>query len=283
MVGRIQNYKNWSPEMVPNPRRTSLGLEYFVQEGDELWRSSDQALAELAVRELVALGLVDGAEVIGHAVVRAPKAYPVYDGEYQTSLETVRSHLAGIAGLHLVGRNGQHRYNNQDHSMVTGILAARNVAGADHDLWAANADPSYLEEIRAPVGAVADRAIPRPSRDREFGEVLSSLFAHYDPLALGTAVGLVAGLTVFLATAVLLLRGGAPLGPTLSLLGHYLLGFQVSWGGAFLGFFETGVGGFAFGYALARLINLVVDVVADSVIRECQLQGLLEPPGSVDT
>ncbi len=268
-VGRIQNYKNWSPHMVPDPDRTSLGLEYFVQEGGALWTSSDGSLRELAVSELQTLGLADGDTVVGSTVVRAPKAYPVYDGNYRQAVDVLRGWVDGIQGLHLVGRNGQHRYNNQDHSMLTGLLAARNVAGERHDLWSINAEVSYLEEVTA------------SEQDRRFEDVLAGLFAHYDPVALGGAVSLVSGAVVFLATAVALLQGGDSAAPMLSLLGNYLLSYQVSWGGALLGLLEAGLGGFAFGYVLARLINRVVDGVARSVLAECRLKGLLETPASV--
>ncbi len=280
-VGRVQNYKNWSPHMVPDPSTTALGLEYFVQEGDELWEATDDDLRDLAVRELIELGLIGDDEVVGSAVLRAPKAYPVYDGAYHEALAEIRAYLAGVDGLQLVGRNGQHRYNNQDHSMLTGMLAARNIDGAHHyDLWSANADPSYLEAAPSAGPSLSERAVPGRVPETAFEEVLASVFAHYDPVALGGAVSLVSGLTILLATALLLLRGGDPVGPTLSLLGNYLLGYQVSWPGAALGWLEGSVAGFVFGYGLARLINLVVDLVARSIVDEARLEGLLEPPAS---
>jgi len=276
-VGRVQNFKNWSPEMVPDQKRTSLGLEYFVQEDDELWARSDEELRALGVRELEALELIEGREVIDHAVVRVPKAYPVYDQNYESALETARTYLDQFTNLHLIGRNGQHRYNNQDHSMMTGMLAARNLAGADHDLWEVSADKAYLEESADLKTAILDRAVPRPTREPDFADTLASVFARYDAVALGTAVGLVSGAIVMLATAVLLLRGGDPLGPNLSLLGQYLLGFEVSWFGAIIGFLEAGAGGFVFGYLLARVINFLVDLIAESVIRQCQMERVLDP------
>ncbi len=145
-VGRIQNFKNWSPWMVPDPGRSSLGLEYFVQRGDALWSASDDELTSLAVRESEALGLVDAREVVDAVVVRMEKAYPVYDPEYRSAVGLVRDYLATFANLQTIGRNGLHRYNNQDHSMLTGILAARNVAGERHDVWSVNVEPAHLEE-----------------------------------------------------------------------------------------------------------------------------------------
>jgi protoporphyrinogen oxidase len=145
-MGRIQNYNNWSPDMVPDPETTCLGLEYFCREGDELWSMSDEALMELARRELGSLGLVPIDSIIDGTVVRVRKAYPVYDDTYRQGLSTVQSFLKSVPNLQLVGRNGMHRYNNQDHSMLTAVLAARNILGADHDLWDVNADQEYHEE-----------------------------------------------------------------------------------------------------------------------------------------
>lgn len=145
-VGRIQNYGNWSPEMVPGAATTCLGFEYFCQEGDGFWTMSDEHLVAQAKRELAHLRLGDAADVIEAKVVRVPKAYPVYDGVYQRGIAAVREFLRSVPNLQLVGRNGMHRYNNQDHSMLTAILAARNVMGASHDLWNLQMDSGYLEE-----------------------------------------------------------------------------------------------------------------------------------------
>jgi protoporphyrinogen oxidase len=148
-VGRIQNFKNWSPEMVPDPSQTCLGLEYFCFEGDGLWSMSDRDLVALATRELTGLGLADVEQVVDGAVVRMPKAYPVYDEGFSDALLIVRDYLAGFENLQLVGRNGMHKYNNQDHSMLTAILAVRNLYGEQHDLWALNTDDEYQEEVLA--------------------------------------------------------------------------------------------------------------------------------------
>jgi protoporphyrinogen oxidase len=149
-VGRIQNFKNWSPEMVPDPRSTSLGLEYFCQEGDDLWTMPDDALIALGARELETIGLARAADVRDGAVVRQPKAYPIYDAEYGACLETIKAWLGGLSNLQTIGRNGLHKYNNQDHSMLTALRAAENVEGARHDLWAINTERSYHEEVRVP-------------------------------------------------------------------------------------------------------------------------------------
>ena len=145
-VGRVQNFKNWSPEMVPDASKTSLGLEYFVQEGDDLWSADDKQLIQLAVDECSELGLINHEDFLDGVVIRMPKAYPVYDQSYKDNLSVIRDYLASIENLQLIGRNGQHRYNNQDHSMLTGLYAARNVCGADYDVWDVNVDGEYHEE-----------------------------------------------------------------------------------------------------------------------------------------
>ncbi len=144
-AGRVQNYGNWSSEMTPNPNLTCLGVEYFCNMSDAIWKAADEDLIALAKREMVQLGLVRGEDVVDGAVVRMPKAYPVCDHGYQEGLAAVREFLAKVPNLQLVGRNGMHRYNNQDHSMLTAILAARNVAGARFDLWNLSVDKDYLE------------------------------------------------------------------------------------------------------------------------------------------
>jgi protoporphyrinogen oxidase len=147
-VGRIQNFNNWSAAMVPVPGRTCLGMEYFCSEGDDLWSSSDEELVALAAAELGKLGLGDPAAVTDSAVVRMPKAYPVYDSGYRERLATIRGYVDPIPNLYLVGRNGMHKYNNQDHSMLTAMMAVDNMHGAEHDLWAVNTDFEYHEEMR---------------------------------------------------------------------------------------------------------------------------------------
>jgi protoporphyrinogen oxidase len=144
-VGRIQNFKNWSPDMVPDPSWTCLGLEYFCTAGDDLWGMSDDQLVALARKELAQIGLGDPSKIRRGVVVRAPKAYPVYDQGYADALAVVRDGVAGIGNLQLVGRNGMHKYNNQDHSMLTAILAARNILGDRYDLWQVNVEEEYHE------------------------------------------------------------------------------------------------------------------------------------------
>jgi protoporphyrinogen oxidase len=148
-VGRIQNFKNWSAAMVPEPGVTSLGMEYFCSEGDEIWAMTDRELIRLATREIAALGLADAAEVDDATVIRQPKAYPVYDANYRVHLQTIREFVDSLENLQTIGRNGMHRYNNQDHSMMTGLLSARNVLGDRHDLWSVNTERSYYEDFRS--------------------------------------------------------------------------------------------------------------------------------------
>lgn len=147
-VGRIQNFKNWSPEMVPDPELTCLGLEYFVFEGDDLWTASDAKLLTMAGKELQILGLAKANEVLDGTVIREKKAYPVYDDAYAEAVTAVRRFLSEeVPNLQCVGRNGMHRYNNQDHSMLTGILAARNIMKlGEFNLWDVNADEDYHED-----------------------------------------------------------------------------------------------------------------------------------------
>ncbi len=146
-VGRIQNFKNWSAAMVPDPSKTCLGLEYFCDEGDEIWRLSEPELISLATQEIQQLGLAQAAQVEDGTVIRQPKAYPVYDRDYREHLQVIQDYLGRFENLHTVGRNGMHRYNNQDHSMLTAILAIENLFGAGHDLWSVNTERSYQEEF----------------------------------------------------------------------------------------------------------------------------------------
>ncbi len=147
-VGRIQNFNNWSRAMVPGEGRTCLGMEYFCFEGDGLWTSRDEDLVAMATREIGLLGLADPTKVIDGTVVRMPKAYPVYDSVYAGHLEKVRQHIDGLSNFHTVGRNGMHKYNNQDHSMLTAMMAVANMRGSAHDVWSVNTDYEYHEEQR---------------------------------------------------------------------------------------------------------------------------------------
>jgi len=145
-VGRIQNYGNWSADMLPDPDAVCLGMEYFCFENDSLWNTPDTDLIRLATQELGRLKLVEPGRVMDGTVRRIRKAYPVYDDSCQQALAVIRRFLEGLPNLQLVGRNGMHRYNNQDHSMLTAMLAARNILGSNYDLWRVNTEMEYLEE-----------------------------------------------------------------------------------------------------------------------------------------
>jgi protoporphyrinogen oxidase len=134
--------------MVPDSSHTSLGLEYFLWEQDMEWRWPDEQLIERGIHECSKLELFEPGEVIDGTVVRMKKAYPVYDKDYQTTVNVVRRYLETFLNLQTIGRNGLHRYNNQDHSMVTAIYAARNIAGERNDVWSVNTDMEYHEDSR---------------------------------------------------------------------------------------------------------------------------------------
>jgi protoporphyrinogen oxidase len=162
-VGRIQNFKNWSPDMVPDPGKTSLGLEYFCLEGDALWTTPDHELIAQATRELCAIGLARADEIEDGCVVRVSKAYPVYTSDYANHLAVLRRFIDGLENFQTIGRNGLHRYDNQDHAMLTGALAARNVVlDQRNDVWSINTDAEYHEEVRTqPDRLRADRVRAR--------------------------------------------------------------------------------------------------------------------------
>jgi protoporphyrinogen oxidase len=282
-VGRMQNFKNWSPDMVPDSARSSLGLEYFVQENDELWDSTDEDLVALGTRETASLGLVREEEVIDGCVLRMPKAYPVYDSAYQDCLETIRGYLEQISNLQPIGRNGLHRYNNQDHSMLTGVYAARNIAGESYDLWSVNVEEEYHEESAEASTRGGDPLVPGRVETSPVEDLLRSVFARFDPVALGTAFATVGGTAVLLATALLILRGGETDMPTLSLLGNYFFGYSVSWAGALLGALEAGVLGFGVGYGMAGAINLLLKSYETSIKRQLELVEVLDPSHASDS
>ncbi len=165
---RVQNFGSWSPYMVKDGRNV-LGLEYTVQEGDEWWTASDDELVERGKAELEALGLMRAADVEAGYVVRMPKAYPVYDEDYRANVEVLRGWLAEHAtNVHPVGRNGMHKYNNQDHSMLTAMLTVENILGASHDIWEVNVEEEYHEEGGTRAGGTGRDApvLPKASTRR---------------------------------------------------------------------------------------------------------------------
>jgi protoporphyrinogen oxidase len=153
-VGRIQNFGTWSPYMVKDGR-TCLGMEYFVFEGDELWNCTDADLVAMATKELATIGLVEPSDIEAGYVVRMPKAYPVYDDVYLDNVKVIRRWFEEHApNVHPVGRNGMHKYNNQDHSMYTAMLTVENIHGAHHDIWSVNVEEEYheVDEARTAPG-----------------------------------------------------------------------------------------------------------------------------------
>src|SRR3954466_14390099 len=146
-VGRVQNFRSWSPETVP-PGMSCLGLEYFCFEGDNLWNAGDADLIALAKKEIAQIGLINAEDVVDACVVRQPKAYPVYDDAYRDNVAMIRLDIESTyPTLHLVGRNGMHKYNNQDHAMMTAMLTARNILEGEsvYDVWDVNEDAEYHE------------------------------------------------------------------------------------------------------------------------------------------
>ena len=199
----------------------------------------DAELISLGAQEVERIGLARAADVQDGCVVRVPKAYPVYDASYREHLAVVRDWVDGLENLQTIGRNGLHRYNNQDHAMVTGMLAVRNLLdGETNDLWSVNTDQEYHEEIREP----------------ELEAVLSQVFAKLDRRALGTAVGAVSGVMLALLTALLVGLGDSPAADFVGLLGQYFPGYTVSGPGILLGLLYGLGAGFAAGwtFALAR-------------------------------
>ena len=170
-VGRVQNFRSWSPELIPDPDMTCLGLEYFCFEGDGLWNSPDEDLIALAKREIDHIGLIRSTDVVDACVVRQPKAYPVYDEDYGHNVGMVRLELeTSYPTLHLVGRNGMHKYNNQDHAMMTAMLTVRNILAGErlYDVWGVNEDAEYGEagEAGAREALASERLVPRAAAVR---------------------------------------------------------------------------------------------------------------------
>lgn len=291
-VGRIQNFKNWSPHMVPDPSKTCLGLEYFCFEGDGLWTMPDAELVDLGKKELEILRLVRASEIEDGTVVRMPKAYPVYDSTYRESLKTICQFLNRIDNLQLVGRNGMHKYNNQDHSMLTAMLAVKNILGGDYDLWKVNADQEYHEEITGREAeanreyaliASTQPCVPVPSltppssdpvkikKLTEYDKAILRTFARVDKLAFASSVGLVSGLAILAATLWLILKGGEVVGPNIQFLGQYFIGYTVTVKGAFIGMGYSFFWGFIWGWLLAYLRNFSLGLFIYAVKKKAEL------------
>lgn len=265
-VGRIQNFKNWSPDMVPDLSKTSLGLEYFCSEGDELWNMQDGDLIELGKREVQRIGVANYSDIESGCVFRVPKSYPVYDSDYRESLATLKKFVSSFDNFQTVGRNGLHRYNNQDHAMLTGMLAVRNLAlGEQNDLWSVNADQEYHEEVRAETELLA------PNLGEAIQGALAQVFLKLDRVAFGLSLGTLSGLVLFLATLILVLKGGDVVGPRLELLSHYFPGYSVTGYGSVVGLFYGFITGFSGGWGFAFFRNATVFLYAAAVHRRAEL------------
>ena len=231
--------------MVPDPAKTLLGLEYFCTEGDALWNTPNADLIELAKREVDRTGLASYADVEDGCVVRVAKAYPIYDADYGDYLGEVRAFVDGLENFHTVGRNGLHRYNNQDHAMLTGLLATRNLlAGEKNDLWSVNVDQEYHEEEREEAGVKPLAPV-----------VPGWAYAKLDRTASGLATGVMAGGLLCVATLVLVAKGGDVIGPTLGLLNQYFPGYQVTASGSVIGLAYGLTVGYLGGWMFAFLRN----------------------------
>jgi hypothetical protein len=268
-VGRIQNFKNWSPEMVPDPEKTSLGLEYFCTEGDSLWNMSDSELIELGKREIDRIEVARYVDVEDGCVFRVPKAYPIYDSDYPENLRIIREFIDRMENFSTIGRNGLHRYNNQDHAMLTGMLAVRNmVLGERNDLWSVNTDLEYHEESHA-KSTVAAQAVTHRVED-----ALSQVFLRLDRLALGLSLGTMAGVFLCLATLILVLKGGENVGQNLQLLNQYFPGYRVTIFGSVLGLAYGFIVGFVCGWAGAFLRNAAVFITMSVILRRAEFRYL---------
>jgi hypothetical protein len=226
-----------------------------------LWNLSDTDLIELGKGELVRIGLARGAFVEDACVIRVPHAYPVYDGEYSKHVATIREFLGGLENFQTIGRNGLHRYNNQDHAMLTGLLAARNLALDErNDLWSVNTESDYHEEALLEETAVE--------------EALARIFTKLDRTAFALAVGMVTGATLFLATVFLAVKGGDGAVRILQLLRQYFPGYRVTLWGSVIGFVYAFAGGFISGWSFAFLRNATMFLYVAWLERKAQ-RGLM--------
>jgi protoporphyrinogen oxidase len=268
-VGRIQNFKNWSADMVPDLTTTSLGLEYFCNEGDEIWNMADEELVALGKREIAKIGLAQVEDVVDGVVFRVEKSYPVYDSDYVDSLETIKEYLATLENLQTIGRNGLHRYNNQDHAMLTGMLAVRNLLfGEQNDLWQVNAEQEYHEQL------LLNQTLDPEEVTHVVDKVLPGALPKLDPLALGLSLGTVLGIGLMLATFFVLLQGGDVSGKTLTLLNQFYPGYSVTAVGGLIGLAYAFFTGFLLGWVYAFLRNAMTALYVVSLYRSAQQSAM---------
>jgi hypothetical protein len=230
---------------------------------------SDADLIELGKREVHRLGLANPADIDDGCVVRVPKSYPIYDAAYREHLATIRTFIDGLENMQTIGRNGLHRYNNQDHAMLTGMLAVRNLMlGDQHDLWSVNTDQEYHEEIGSEATGGADEVV------EVLHKVLAGAFPKLDRVAFGLSLGAVTGMFLCLATLILVLKGGEVIGPTLGLLSQYFPGYRVTPAGSVLGLVYGFSAAFIGGWMFAFLRNLAVFVYMALTQRRAERQLL---------
>jgi hypothetical protein len=230
---------------------------------------SDTDLVELGRRELERIGLAACADIEDGCVFRVPKAYPIYDADYRDYLAIVRDFVGSLENYQTIGRNGLHRYNNQDHAMLTGMLAVRNlIYGEKHDLWKVNADQEYHEEVHEKIEfepEITTEAVK---------EAFAQVFPKLDRVALGLSMGTVGGMLLFLATFILVLRGGVVVGPNLQLLEQYFPGYSVTMFGSLLGLGYGFCAGFIGGWGFAFLRNVTVFLYMALIRRRAERQLL---------
>ena len=228
--------------MVPDGG-ASLGLEYFCHEGDELWNRLDADLLKLAATELVQLGLLDNEQqVVDGCVCRMAKSYPVYDSQYADDLEIIKSYTSDFANLQTIGRNGLHRYNNQDHAMLTGMYAVRNTLGESQiDLWQVNTEKEYLEEVA----------------EEDIEDLIDVVFAKIHNVSLGLSLGIVCGVLLSGVTLLLAVRSDFGLTSYFQLLSNYFPGYTVTTKGSLVGLVYGFLSGFIIGWLLAIIRNSV--------------------------
>ena len=257
--------------MVPDASMSSLGLEYFCNQGDELWCMADSDLVELGKHELEKIGLAQSVDIVDGCVFRVEKAYPVYDSTYQQHVNVIKSYIKQFDNFQTIGRNGLHRYNNQDHAMLTGMYAVRNMLGGEsNNLWIINAEQDYHEEIRKAKDPVAERII-----DHVFAEIFTKL----DPLAFGIAIGTVSAFSLALVTIWVVLNNLQSVARYMGLLDQYLPGYEVSlFPGIALNLFYGFILGFLPGWVFASLRNAIMRLYVSNLRRQVEAAGYDETP-----
>ena len=253
--------------MVPDNSLSNIGMEYFCNEGDELWCSPDEELIELGKKELEKVGLAEYHDIIDGVVYRVEKSYPVWDSTYARHLEEIRKFMNRFENLQTIGRNGLHHYNNQDHSMLTGMYAVRNVLfNAQYDLWKVNAEQTYHEVIQEEV------EFPEGEIDKVISHAFSRAFPKMDPVAFGAAWGSVLGISLFILVLIVLRNQWAEVGIKIYLLSQFFPGFSISYGGSILGLIYGFIVGYLFGWLIAFLKNLGVLVSVAIIHRRAELR-----------